>query len=98
MTSFFISSVKSRRGEEGERLRLAGEVGELVGVCGEWMFPLVATGGDSSLRGKDGSKDSSSVIAEDPANTPAAHHPAINSPTYTQTNIPDPAGLLNQFV
>ena len=38
------------------------------------------------------------VVAEDPANAPAAHHPAINSPTYTQTNLPDPTGLLNQFL
>ena len=35
--------------QEGERLRLAGEGGELVGVGGAWMFPLVATGGNSSF-------------------------------------------------
>ena len=43
--------MKSRRGEEGERLRLAGECRELVGVGGEWMFPLVATGGGLLLGG-----------------------------------------------
>ena len=40
LTSFFISSVKSRRGEEGERLSLAGEGRELVGVGEEWLFLL----------------------------------------------------------
>ena len=40
-----MSSVKSRRGEEGERLRLAGEGRELVGIGGEWMFLFVGTGG-----------------------------------------------------
>ena len=55
-----MSSVKSRRGEEGERLRLAGEGRELVGIGGEWMFLFVGTGGYSSLGGNDCSKDSSS--------------------------------------
>ena len=58
LISFFISSMKSRRGEE--EARLPGEGGELVGVGGEWKFPLVATGRHSSLGGEDGSKDSSS--------------------------------------
>ena len=60
LTCFFISFVKSRRGEEGERLRLTGEGRELVGVGREWTFSLVATGGHSSLGREDDSKDSSS--------------------------------------
>ena len=47
LTCFFISSVKSRRGEEGDRL--TGEGRELVGDDGEWKFPLVETKGHSSL-------------------------------------------------
>ena len=52
--------------------------------CSLPLSPLGASGG----RGP----------AKDPANTPAAHHPAINPPTYILTSLPDPAGSLNQFL
>ena len=37
------------------------------------------------------------VVMEDTADAPAAHHPAISSPTYTRTSLPDPVGSLNQL-
>ena len=49
LTRFFILSEKYRWGEEGERLTEEGR--ELVGVGGNWDFPLIETGGHSSLGG-----------------------------------------------
>ena len=38
------------------------------------------------------------VVTENTADAPAAHHPAMSSPTYTWTSLPDPAGSLNQLL